>query len=410
MAINEGRTLEKKECFKTKVALFWMNLTNEPLVALYTLLPFILRKDLGATAFQLSLFIALRPVLSMFSFYWGASLPYQKKNLLSNLIGAWIIARIPFLFLPLFDNVWYLMFAAGVYQLFYRAGNPALMEILKLNLPKVKREKAFSMSFVLSFIESVILGISIGTLLDKAHVDWHLLLFFAALIGLTSFFFQKRIPMQQSLMQEEPAPGPQFLKPWKDAFQLMRSRPDFAQFQWAFMIGGFGLMLLAPALPIFYVDVLELSHSNIAIARFVLMGIGVVSSSFLWRRGIEKLPLSKLTGFVLIGFCQFPLTLLLALFYPSFLYLAFFLYGIAQAGSHLIWNLSGLLFSGDDESSKYSNVNILMVGLRGAVGPLLGGLFCDFFGPIPILVCGVIIFSFGGWLMLYYCARPKVIE
>jgi hypothetical protein len=53
---------------KTKKALLWMSLSNEPFVVLYAILPFILRKDLNASLVQLSILASLRPVLSIFSF------------------------------------------------------------------------------------------------------------------------------------------------------------------------------------------------------------------------------------------------------------------------------------------------------------------------------------------------------
>src|SRR6185437_12364333 len=134
---------ENRGCFRTRLALLWMNLSNEPLAAMYSLLPFILCKDLHASTFQLTLFATLRPVLSVFSFYWGSFLAYRKNRLLPNLIGAWVLARLPFLYFPLIDNFWYLLFACGVYQLFSRAATPALMEILKRQIPKEPREHIF---------------------------------------------------------------------------------------------------------------------------------------------------------------------------------------------------------------------------------------------------------------------------
>ncbi len=395
-------------CAKTRLALLWMNLSSEPLTALYTLLPFILRKDMQASLLQLSIFITLRPVLSVFSFYWSSYISNRREKLKNNLIGAWLLARVPFLLLPLIDNVWFLLLAASCYQLFSRAGNPALIEILKLNIPKTPREKAFSFYYVLSFIESVALGLTIADVLDGSGGYWRILFLFATLIGLTSILFQMRIPIPKDEKEERAPSRPNLIEPWKQCFALLRARPDFAHFQWGFMIGGFGLMLIAPALSLFYADDLSLSHADISIARFVLMGVGVALSSFLWRRGIEKVQIHRLTSWILIGFALFPLALMCAPYSKNFLYVAFFIYGIAQAGSHLLWNLSGTLFAAEGDSSPFSTTNILMVGLRGAVGPLLGGLLCNFCGTLPMLACGVLISLYGSWYMI--AKGPKNIQ
>ena len=211
-----------------------------------------------------------------------------------------------------------------------------------------------------------------------------------------------RIPLPP-LKQDEnvlPITTNRLLQPIKDSIHLMRSRPDFAHFQWGFMIGGFGLMFITPAVTIYYADTLALTHDNLAIARYIWMGIGVVSSSFLWRRGLDKLSISRMTAFIIFGFSLFPFTLLFAQANLLWVNIAFLFYGIAQAGSHLVWNLSGTLFAKDEDSSKFSGVNILMVGLRGVVAPVLGGVFCTLFSPLPILITGMVICLSGAALML----------
>ena len=132
-------------CEKTKNSLIWMSLSNEPFVVLYAILPFIIRKDLGASLVQLSILASLRPVLSIFSFYWSANLTRQRHLLRSNLIGAWLLARLPFLFVPWINDAWYIIFCCGVYELLNRSGNPALIELLKVNLQKDPGERIYNL-------------------------------------------------------------------------------------------------------------------------------------------------------------------------------------------------------------------------------------------------------------------------
>ena len=140
---DETAQVADKGCPRTKLALLWMNLSNEPLLAIYTLIPFLLRKELDATAFQIALFTMLSPILSVFSFYWGSWVIHRKNKLLPNLIGAWFLARVPFLFFPYIETFWEVFACCAFYQLFSRASPPALMEILKRNIPKKTREYTF---------------------------------------------------------------------------------------------------------------------------------------------------------------------------------------------------------------------------------------------------------------------------
>ena len=329
---------------KTKSALLWMHLLHEPFVVLYALLPFILRKDLGASLLQISILSALRPTLPIFSFYWSINVTNRKDRLRSNLMGAWIFARLPFLFVPWIDTVWYLIFACAVYELFNKSGIPALVEILKTNIPKGKRESTLTLCFALTFLESIVLGLWIAGALDRSSGTWQWLCSGTALLGLSSLFAQWRIPMP--VHRNNPLPKRPFLEqvlnPWKEAFALLRERPDFARFQYGFMMGGFGLMLIAPSLAVFYADSLDLSHATVVTGRSIMMGIGIVASSYFWKEALKKNSISRLTCCVLVGFGLYPLFLLFAHAYIGWFYLSFILYGIAQAGSHLLWNLSGL--------------------------------------------------------------------
>ena len=393
---------------QTRRALLWMNLSHEPFVVLYTLLPFIIRKDLHASLLQISILTALRPVLPLFSFYWSANLSRQRHRLRSNLISAWVLARIPFLFVPWFHNAWYLIFCCAVYEFFNKSGIPALIEILKINIPKQAREKTYTFYFVLSFLESILLGFAMGGLLDIHTHAWQILCCLTALLGLSSLWVQLQVPIPYVPAAPLPktAIKTKILEPWKEAFKLLRSRPDFTRFQYGFMMGGFGLMLIAPALSIFYVDTLNLAHSQVVIGRSILMGIGVVLSSYFWKKSLSSSSTSQITFWILIGFGLFPLALLLSVYSIYWFYCAFLFYGVAQAGSHLLWNLSGTLFSSEEDSSPFSRVNILMVGLRGMIAPALGGLLCQVLGPIALLVIGSITCLLGARYMYSSSLSP----
>ncbi|HEY2811524.1 MAG TPA: MFS transporter [Rhabdochlamydiaceae bacterium] len=398
MAEKEKAKISLNGCKETRFALLGMNLANEPLITLYTLLPFILCKDLNVSTFQLSLFLSLRPVLSVFSFYWSAYLKEGKGKLLSNFVWACVLAYLPFVFFPLVGNTWYLLAASALYQLFSRAALPSLIEILKRNMPKKPREHAFSLFFLLSFIESGILGLVLGGLFDNPRVNWQWLFAIAGLIGLSAIFLFRKVSVPQKEVESAHS-SRSLTRPWKESASLLRKHADFAQFQWIFMIGGSALMLMAPAFSRYYASTLSLSHTDIAVARFVFMAIGVAVSTPFWRKCLEKMSVLQLTLWILFGFGLFAFVLLLAQYHFSFLYLGFLIYGIAQAGSHFIWNLSGTFFCAEQDSTPYSRVNLLMVGIRGAIFPFIGGMLCDLWGPVAVLCLGMSLCFLGAAAM-----------
>lgn len=390
----------------TRRAILLTSLFNEPLWTLYGLLAFILHKDLGASAFQITLLTLIRPLVSLFSMYWCAQIAQRRDALRSNLFWAGILARVPFLLFLFFDSSWFFIFAAALYMLFYRAGTPAWMEILKLNLPKQLRERSFAQGSTLGYGAGLLVGLLCGICLDHGVFGWKILFVLAGLISLCGVYVQRNLPIEgeeQVRFEQHTAemrPLEVLTAPWKDALHLMRTRRDFAKFQWGFMACGLGIMLLQPALPFFFIDTLHLSYTDLTLAFSLCKGVGYVLSSSLWARAMHRMALARLAAAVFLFFALFPLLLLGATLQVVWLYLAYVVYGVAQAGSHLIWNLSGPIFSQGDDSSRYTSVNIVMVGVRGLVAPPLGGqLAALVFGPVVALIVGMLLCFLGSWVM-----------
>ncbi len=393
---------------QTRRAILLSSLLNEPFASLYPLLPFILLKSLGATAFQIVILMMLKPVSSIFSLYWSEKISQNRHTLRMNLVGAGLFARLPFLIAFLFDNVWMYVGASTLYMLFSRAGIPAWMEILKVNLPDKIREKSFSFGSAIGYAEGVFIAIGIGSLLDKSDMSWKIFFLIALFLGLIALFIQSLLPLGEKKESEENEVTfswkESFLRPWIDCYELMKNRSDFRKFQWAFMVGGFGLMVIQPVIPIFFTETLHISYRELLIAYSVCKAFGFVLTSPLWSRALSYVSVNTFTSLVLVGFAVFPLFIVAAIAHPYWIYVAYFIYGIAQAGSHLIWHLSGPLFAEGEKSLRYSGVNIVMVGIRGTLGPPLGGVLVALCGPIFVFILSA-LFCLSGTAALFF--RPS---
>jgi len=375
---------------ETGKAFLWANLLSEPLFTLYGFLGFILYKDLGASAFAISTMTVLKPVVTVLSFYWGGGL--KSKALWSG-----FLMRAPFLLCPWVNEAWYVIFCAVNYMFFYRAGIPAWVEMLKRNLKEGKRERWFSMSSALAYAEGVVLSLGMGVLLDKDPEIWKYLFFGAAALGLMSLGLLGRIEVKEE-PQQRPSLKELVIRPWRDSWELIRKRPDFSLFQWGFMLCGFGIMLVQPAIPAFAVDWLGISYLEMATAVSIAKGLGFSLSSPIWARWFEKTSIFKVSSAVFLSVGLFPLLLAFSPFGLAFFFLAYFWYGVGQGGSHLVWNLSGPVFAGKEDSSRYTGVNVAMAGLRGAVAPGLGSILVMVCGPIQVLCLGgLFCFASGAW-------------
>ncbi len=381
-------------------ALVWSNLLTEPLFTLYTFLAFILYKDLGASPFQVTLFVALKPFVTILSFYWSAGLKGREKKLKSNVLWAGFLMRAPFLLCPWFGSTWFVIFAGVNYMFFYRAGIPAWLEIIKRNMDEKKRGRIFSICSALGYVEGVILSIACGSLLDKDPSCWKILFFGAAVVGLLTLIVQGRIQVSVENTAVQRASFKEvIIRPWRDSFRLMRERLDFSKFQWGFMISGFGLMLIQPAIPIFAVDVLGISYLEMASAICIAKGLGFALSSPIWAKWFDRINVFKMASLIFLSIGLFTVLLSFSVWSILWLYVAYFWYGVGQGGSHLVWNMSGPTFAGKEESSKFTGVNVVMAGLRGMVAPPLGGWLTVALGPIQTLIAGgFLCFYSGAWL------------
>lgn len=401
---------------RTRLAYVMTRVLDTPFWAIYNMLPFILYKDLHATPLQLAALITIRPLVSLLSMYWSAAVNERRDRLVSNIIWARWIGYMPFLFFPFFNEVWFFIASFGLYMMMAVGIVPAWMEVLKLNISNQSRERVFSYTQAFGYMGGGLLPFVLGWLLDGYFQAWRWIFPITALLALCSLFFQRRI-----LIPEVESKGPkqpfslsfqsilqQLIRPWKAAWELIEQRADFRHFQIGFMLVGAGLMIMQPALPIFFVDKLNLSYIELAIALTLCKGLGFALTSPLWSRWIHRIDIYRFSSWISGLACLFPLCLILAKFHIIWLYLGYLSYGIMQSGNELTWNMSGPLFAKEEDSSIFSSVNIVAVGLRGCFIPALGSLFCAFMDSFFVMILGGLLCLLATVRLAFYSKQQQV--
>lgn len=389
---------------RTRDAYVATRVFDTPFWGIFNLLAVILYKDLHATPFQLAAVIAIKPLVSLLSLYWSSA-NKERSRLVSGIMWARIIAYLPFFFFPFVDNVWFFIFSFGLYMMLAVGTVPAWMEILKLNIPNKSRQKVFSYTQAFGYLGGGLLPFAIGGMLDGYFQAWRWLFPLAASIGLISLFFQRRIILPSGQLDSETQKAPHFtnvlgqlLHPWKVSWELVTKRQDFRLFQIGSMIIGCGLMIIQPVLPVFFVDVLNLSYTELAVALTLCKGIGFGAASPLWANYMQRMDLFRFSSCIAVLGLLFPLCMFLANWHIACLYLGYLCYGIMQSGNELIWNMSGPQFAQEKDSSIYTSVNVVAVGLRGCFVPALGSFICAAAGPATVMF-------FSGFLCLAAAAR-----
>lgn len=376
----------------TRTAFLWARLLNMPCWSLMTMLAVLLYKEMHITPFQITVIIALKPISALLASYWSHSVYRKQERLVPNIIYGNILQYIPLLFFPWISSPWLIILAFGIYMMLNRGVIPTWMEIFKQNIPPITREQTFSFGSILDYLGAVIIPSLLGLFLDYYPFSWSFIFPCVALLGLSSTYFLTKIPISnEKKYKTAPAEKFHFLGPLKRTFSLIKQRPDFGQFQLGFMLGGGGLMIMQPALPFFFVDLLHLSFTQMGLAIAACKGIGFILASPFWRKLFSTIDIFRFSGLVTFLAALFPLILLFSQYSISLLCIAYLVYGVMQAGSELSWHLSGPLFARDDDSTAYSNTNVLTVGLRGCIFPFLGSWLYSMTNPFVVMLLGAFL-------------------
>lgn len=398
----------KNKIASIEKAYIWTRILDIPMWAIFNMLPFILVKDLEATPFQIAVFFTFKPIVSVFSMYWSAWVKDRPDRLRSNIVLARILSVAPFLFYPFISSPWLFILTSGIYMTMAVGVVPAWMELLKINLPGPARKKTFAYGSAFGYLGGGVLPLLFAWILDLHLHSWRWMFLGAALVSsLALILYHRYLP--EILLRGESPTKHHYLKhltaPWKTGWDLVTTRPDFACYQAAFMVMGGGLMLMQPALPSFFMDSLGLSYFELAAALALCKGVSYAVASPQWAKWMSHVDIFRFSGTVTALACLFPLLLLLAKVQLFWLYAAYICYGVMQAGSELSWNMSGPIFAKDNDSSIYTSVNIVTVGLRGCIAPALGSVLCTFTGSTFVMGMGFTMFAIATGLFYSYSRR-----
>ena len=139
-------------------------------------------------------------------------------------------------------------------------------------------------------------------------------------------------------------------------------------------------------------------------------GVGFALASPAWAKELNRLDIFPFSGFIALLISLFPLFLITAKVDLLWLYIGYFCYGIAQAGSELVWNMSGPIFAREKDSSVFTSVNIVAVGIRGAFIPALGSFLIYSLSSTAAMAIGGLVSLFGALLFARYARKIKVMD
>ena len=399
----------------TQVAFLWTRLLNVPFWVLLNILPIILYKDLKISAWLVTAMIVIKPASALFASYWSAWIHERQDRLVSNIILANVIRYIPFLFMPWIESPILIIAAFGLYMMLSRGVMPAWMEVFKLNLDKSSRSYTFSFGSALDYFFTALLPILLGIILDDYTESWRFLFPISALLGLFSTLFILKLPNRtldeaKASLIEKFSLKNEIVKPWQHTLKTLKDSAGFLHYQIGFFLGGAGLMMMHSVIPMFFVDTLDLSYKELLIALGVFKAIGYALASPFCINLFDKWSIFRFSSLVSLTFGLFPLLLIAAEFNVHIIYIAYFLYGFTQAGSELSWHMSGPVFSKEQDSTPYSTANILLVGIRGCIAPILGAALFSLTSSSTVLLFGSVLCILSYQYLIRYSKQSLILQ
>jgi len=187
------------------------------------------------------------------------------------------------------------------------------------------------------------------------------------------------------LRRSRPPPPPVGLVEAGSPLQALLRDRTFLAFEACFMVYGIGFLALQPVLPIFLVDELHVSYSQVGAARGFAFWLAFMLSGPVTGRLADRFGILRVGASCYALLAGFPLLLLaLPTQGPALLYPAFALYGLAMGGVNLAWNLGPIVLARGGDPLPYLNAHVALVGVRALIGMVGGTVLLGAVGSRPV--------------------------
>ncbi len=356
------------------------------LSAINTFVPVIARR-LGASALLLAFITAAPAVGNIIAVL--ASHYLQNRRKMPFMVAAWTIGRGLFVLMPFIVAPAPFVLIVVMHWLIVSLSVTGYVEVMRAIYPAAIRGRAMAYVRVGFTACATIMTPLFGQLLDVW--SYQVLFPIAAICGVLSGLSFGQVTYEESVAEKRT----DLLEPWRIFWRDARYR----DYSIAFMLCGFGYLLIAPLIPILLVDELQLNYSQVGLlgminsifwmAFYVVWGRSVDRRGGLWTVKINLF----LTAFIALAF---------GLAYDIwFVAVAYIITGITVAGTDLGWMNAIMQFARKEEIGHYTALHAFLVGVRGIVAPLLGTVLMaiPFIGLRGVFLISAALVLLGWWLM-----------
>lgn len=372
--------------------------------------PFIASHRLHASATLISLIVAAPWAGGALCFMWARAM--EGRSAMRFATKAWVTSRGSLLLMFLATNPYTFALVSMFHHFSATIAYPGYTAIMKAVYPDDHRGRLMSYCRLTTYIVATASTLAVGPILKSSGSAYRTVFPIAAIFGVISALIFSRIHVpgdKESCGETERAT---IMDSFRRTADILRHDKRFAWFILTTSIYGFGNFLAMPVYPKFMDDVLRMNEGNLAIYAGLASMTPIVSYPY-WGHCIDMKSPVRATKLAILINAGLPLVFLMAptmvaIFpnQPTYLWVlpAAVITGLMVSGLELAYFNTAISFAPPGREVAYQSVQYGVQGLRGIVGPLLGGIMYDALrrggGDVRYIFLISFVIIMIGWTML----------
>lgn len=410
-------------------AAFRIDLSAMFLAGLYTgaVFPFvsvIAREDLKASAEILALMAAAPFIGNLMAIFWARAM--EGKSKVPFVKWSHLTARFTVMLSLFAQGPWGFALVLSWAQIIGTVATPAYAAIIKDVYPDEQRGRILSLTRAAILVAQVSTTLLAGWLMDHLHISYKYIFAVAGLIGMAAALVFARIDPDagQEPEPEETIPPPR-VSPWQNVKEtgrfiwstlfILRDDQAYRWFAFSVFMYGFGNLLTVPIIPLIQVDEMHIAKGQLGVLVNITQ-VAMIGAYFYWGRFVDRHGPQRAVVLNILINATIPVTYILtgAFEHPNawMLLPAYVLSGVVGAGIDLSYFSAILTFSGHDNVSRYQALQSFLLGIRGTVGPLLGGFLATLLPANGLnlrwaFVLGIVFMLCGAWMQVVAMRRQE---
>jgi MFS family permease len=353
----------------------------------------ILRRDLGASPFQLSVLGSANAACLLLSLALARVVDTRRP--LPWVVWPTFIARGLFLLVPFVERPWPFVGMLVAATLLGTVVTPAQTALVALVYPSAERGRALGSVRIAGAVVGMALAGVAGHILG--WLSWRWVFPVAGLVGMAASLRQRRLPVPDA-QPERDNDRPRLV----DAWRAIRDDAGYRRLLVSAFVFGSGVWLMQPATPIMLADVVRATTMQVGL----LAGAGAlaaIAGNVLWGRLVDKRrSVRTLRAVYLVGMLA-PITYAFCGSVPSLVVGAAVAESLLATGLDLVWMLAVIEFAGPGRTAQYSAIASTLAGIRGVVAPLVGAMLIETLGLQAVYLVSAALMGGGailvGWQM-----------